>query len=249
MEFHLGKLDPVFPSCVPFLREVAMGKLPATPTTVSAPNPGPSGWGMLGNDQYGNCTIAGAAHEEIVFKVVSNQPTVVPNATQAIDVYLGLTGGADTGLVIANVLATQLKTGLFSAEDELAGGGFARLNEGSLLQLHESIAFYGTAKLGIQCPESAQTQAQEQAETGKVVPWTYAAGSTVEGGHDIEAVGYGNDGGLWCVSWGMLVYVTAGFLSHYLEEAWCPLPKQYREAGHGPKGVDWASLDAALASL
>lgn len=243
-----GKLDPTFPSGVPMLREVAKGKFPAVPSNVALPNPGPASWGMMNNDVEGDCTIAGAGHEEIVFGAISGQPTLIPTAAQCHTAYRKLTGGGDTGLIIAKVLAAQRKTGIFSAEDQLAGGGYARLQESSLVQIHEGIAFYGAVKLGIQCPQSAQSAAQQQMQTGEVVPWKYVKGSPIEGGHDIEAFGY-DDGGLWCVSWGLGVYVTYSFLAHLCDEAWAPLPKQYREAGKGPLDIDWASLDAGLDSI
>jgi hypothetical protein len=203
---------------------------------------------MMNNDVEGCCTISGAGHEEIVFKVLANEPTVVPTPGQCHTVYRGLTGGPDTGLAIANVLAAQQRTGLFSPLDSLAGGGYTRLKEGSVPQLHESVAYFGVAKVGIQCPESAQTAAQQQMQTGQVVPWRYVPSSPIVGGHDIEFVGYDDDG-FWAVSWGLLVLVTYSFAAHLIDEAWTPLAKQFRVRGHGPLDLDWPSLDAELSKI
>lgn len=242
-----GKKAPVFPASIPMLGDIidiAATPIPELPAIVHAPKLG-ADWGMMGNNEKGNCTIAGAGHEEMVFKFITKKPTVVPTAAQAISVYDKLTHNVDSGLVISDVLAAQRKNGLFSTEDELAGGGYVQVDHTKPESIKESVAFVGVSKLGIQCPASAQTAAQEQMATGKVVPWAYDPHSPIEGGHDIEAVGY-NDDGFWCVSWGMLVLVEFEFLAKLGDEAWAPLPKQYREAGHGPLNIKWVALDPIL---
>ena len=55
------------------------------------------------------------------------------------------------------------------------------LDHNSITELHQAIAFYGGAYLGIQCPESAQQQ------FARNEPWTVDPTSQVEGGHCIVA--------------------------------------------------------------
>ena len=246
MSFKLGKLDPVRLYGIGSLREYAVGRVPKVPASV---NPAYTGaWGMLCNDRLGCCAIAGPGHIEMnIGAIAPTAPTLVPDDALTESTYFGLTGGPDSGLTLASVVtAWQSPTGLFSPEDQILGG--AQLNFRNHVELEESIAFTGSVDLGIACPASAQEQAQQQMETGQPVPWTYEPGSQIEGGHCVVGVGY-ESGGIWIVSWGALFLATWQFLSHYLDEAWSILPKQFQEAGHGPLNIDYATLQSDWAEI
>lgn len=209
------------------------GPPPQPPTCAAAPA---LAWGMLGNDRLGDCTIAGAAHVIAAsdFQVGEHDP--VPTKAETVAQYAALTGGPDTGLVEADVLARWRTVGLF-------GGNRIRAYAPvpvDVLAIHRAIALTGTAYLGIQCPASAQAQ------FAAGVPWTVAPGSRIEGAHCIVAVGY-DPAGIACVTWGRCVQVTWPFLATYCDEAWAVVTQAVAEAGHGP-GPRLA-LDALEADL
>lgn len=246
MDLKLGKLDPVRLYGIGSLREYAIGRVPKVPASVSPAFTGQ--WGMLCNDRLGCCAIAGPGHIEMnIGAIAPNVPTLIPDDDLTQSTYFGLTGGADNGLALATVVtAWQSPTGLFGPADRILGG--AQLNFRNHVELEESIAFTGSVDLGIACPASAQEQAQQQMETGQLVPWTYEPGSLVEGGHCIVGVGY-EARGVWIVSWGQLILATWQFLAHFLDEAWAILPSQFQEAGHGPLNIDWTALQADWAAI
>jgi hypothetical protein len=80
------------------------------------------------------------------------------------------------------------------------------------------------------------------------VPWTVVAGSHIEGGHCIVAVGY-TAAGLLCVTWGSIVEVTWAFLRKYLEEAWAIVSHELAEKGADTLGLNVAAIQADLAGI
>jgi hypothetical protein len=233
--YKLGRLPATRPAALKDLSVYATGPLPAPPRTVEVPK---ASYPIDGNATYGDCTIAGVAHLLTAWNTESHEHDPVPGEQAIIEEYFKLTGGQDTGLNEAEVLKTWQTEGLFG--EKIAG--YAPVNPKDLLQLHQSVAFYGGCYLGIECPASAQ----EQFASGE--PWTYE-GSEVEGGHCVVALGYGPNGGLHVATWGGIAVLEASFLAHYLEEAWVILPHQLVEAKGDSLGVDLAALEADLAKV
>lgn len=233
--YKLGRKPAVRPAALKDLAVYATGPLPAPPAEVSAPD---ASYPIDGNATYGDCTIAGVAHLIAAWDAESKESDQVPAEEAIVAEYFKLTGGEDTGLDEAEVLKTWQQTGLFG--EQIAG--YAPVDPKDTLALHQAVAFYGGCYLGIECPESAQTQFSK----GK--PWTYVEGSPVEGGHCIVALGY-TQTGLLCATWGGVIEVTAGFLAHYLDEAWVVLPHELVEAKGDALGLDLAALQADLASV
>jgi hypothetical protein len=229
--YRLGKLPATHLAGVGSLGDYVAGKLPPPPASVSVPN---ASYPMDGNDQYGDCTIAGAAHLVAAWDAELSEKDTVPDAPSVIATYEQLTGGPDTGLNENNVLTYWRGTGLFG--EEIAA--YAPVDTKDIVGLHQAVAFYGGAYLGIACPESAQQQfAANQ-------PWTYVPKSPIEGGHCIVALGY-TDTALLCATWGGIAEVTYPFLAHYMDEAWAIISHQFVEAGRGPE-LDLQTLEADL---
>lgn len=215
MRYELGKLAAVRPHGLKDLTVYAKGKLPAPPQTVSAPDI--LAWGMDGNDEYGDCTIAGVDHLIKAWNFDSKDATPNTTTTEIVKTYMTLTGGQDTGLAEATVLALWQKTGLFGNEIK----GYAPIDPHDITALHQSIAFYGGAYLGVQLPKSAQTQFN----SGE--PWTVIPDSPIEGGHCIVAVSYTSEY-VYVVTWGSVIPVSYPWLHKYMDEAWCVLPSEFQ---------------------
>jgi hypothetical protein len=231
-----GRL-PAFrpPGLKTFLEYATKTKLPKPPATFKAPA-GP--YPIDGNDEYGDCTIAGVAHAIAAWNRLYSQKDRVPAQQTIIRLYLKLTGGQDSGLVEANVLQAWRKTGLFG--HKIWGYAPVKITDPNAIKL--AISGYGGSYLGIKCPESAQRQFSE----GK--PWTYE-GEQTEDGHCVVALGYDAEGNLECATWGGIALLTPGFLKHYLEEAWVILSDQLVKAGKDTVGLDLAALEQDLASV
>jgi len=232
MRFKLGRLDATRPHGLADFAVYGHGRLPMPPPSVSVP---PADYPLDGNATYGDCVMAGVAHLIAAWDAAFGRDDPVPSEQEVVDEYFTLTGGQDSGLNEASVLARWHRLGLFG--EKIAG--YAPIQPNNLVNLHQAIAFYGGAMLGIACPESAQ----EQFNAGE--PWTYDPNSSLEGGHCIVALGYTHTEVL-CATWGGIARVTYPFLAHYLDEAWCVLPHQLVEARGDTLGIDLETLAADL---
>lgn len=232
--YKLGKLPATRLAGVGTLGSYASGKLPAPPAEVAAPS---TTYPMDGNDTLGDCTIAGVAHLIAAWDVLAHETDQVPDQAQVIATYEQLTGGPDTGLNESVVLKDWRANGLFDEKID----AYAPVDYTSIVELHQSVAFYGGAYLGIACPQSAQQQ------FGAGQPWTYVPGSPIEGGHCIVALGY-TATAMLCATWGGIAEVTYPFLAHFLDEAWAVISEQFVQAGGGPT-LDLAALQADLDRL
>lgn len=229
--YKLGKLPATRLAGVGDLAAYTTSKLPAPPGSVAVPN---ANYPMDGNDQYGDCTIAGVAHLIAAWDLEVNQPDPIPDAQAVVATYEQLTGGPDTGLNENFVLSHWRQDGLFGNTID----AYAPLDQKDIVALHQAIAFYGAAYLGIACPQSAQ----EQFENNQ--PWIYVPGSPIEGGHCIVALGY-TQTALLCATWGGVAEVTYPFLAHYLDEAWAVISEEFVQAKGSPT-IDLENLIADL---
>ena len=222
-----GKRPAVRPPRLATASAYAVGRLPAAPTSVAAPQ---LSWGMDLNDTLGDCTIAGVAHLLLAWNADRGAKRVPPPTDDEIrQTYFGLTGGPDSGLVEFDVLRAWYREGLFGHECL----GFAPVEQ-TIPDLCETIATFGGVYLGIACPASAQQDFAAHR------PWTWEPDSPTDGGHCIVGVGY-TPTAMLCVSWGQLVEVTWPFLAHYLDEAWAVIGPEFAGA------VDLPSLRRDLA--
>src|SRR5271167_4363067 len=106
----LGRLPATRPAALSDLGVYATGKLPTPPRTVEVPKcPLP----IDGNDQFGDCTIAGVAHLISSWDAETKERDPIPDETEVVSEYFNLTGGEDSGLNEADVLKTWHTTGLF----------------------------------------------------------------------------------------------------------------------------------------
>ena len=237
---ELGKLPATRLAGVETLSAYASGKLPTPPASVAVPGP-VADYPMDGNDVWGDCTIAGIAHLLAAWNILVDSTSIpVPTAQQCIALYEQLTGSntpPGDGLNETTLLAQWRKEGLFGNQIE----AYAPVDYKSIIDLHQAVAFYGGAYLGIACPESAQQQFQENQ------PWTYVPGSPIEGGHCIVALGY-TPTALLCATWGGIAEVTYPFLAHYLDEAFAIISQEFVQANGGPE-LDLAALEEDLDSL
>lgn len=229
------------------LKAYASAPLPAPPASVAAPVV--AAWGMDGNGPdptvtipgdesgVGNCTICGAAHGIAAWNAEVGTKDAVPTADQVVTQYFALTGGQDTGLACTSVLQTWHTTGLFGLNKIAA---WAPVNHKQIIDIHQAVDAYGACYIGINLPDSAETQFENNE------PWSYV-GDPPTGGHCVTIVGY-DATQVWLVTWGQLQSASYVWLSAYLEEAYAIVPQAFVEAGKGPT-LNLAALQADIASL
>ncbi|MBR7826781.1 hypothetical protein KDK95_10745 [Actinospica sp. MGRD01-02] len=235
----MGKLAPQFPVELKEMPAYIAQPLPQAPAAVDWAKNVVS-WPMDGNDTYGDCTMAAAAHLIQSWNAETGQQMPVPADQEVIAQYLKLTGGKDTGLVESQVLKTWMSKGLWS--NKIAG--YAPVNVHSLDALKQAIAFFGGVYVGIQVPNNAQTQFA----AGQ--PWTLVAdwqSQPIEGGHAIPLLGY-DDQYLYAITWGAVQPMAWDWWSTYGDEAWVILSEEFEHAGK-VGGIDLATLKADLAKV
>lgn len=227
----------------------------------------PSGWLMFMNATYGCCVIADCAHQEMLrtanvgeffeptdaevlalyayFQGMNIDPSrpLTPAGLSAVNAYLA---NNDNGCDELTVIQYLTKTGWIGRKLD----GSANLDPTQLDQLKWAVCIFGASRLGLNLPDSAQSQF----EAGE--PWDYAPGASLDGGHDVPLVQYnGNQYGV--VTWGKLQPVTLAFLTAkypdgtpYLEEAHVELAFDWvNQAGTCPDNLNLAQLVADLSSI
>jgi hypothetical protein len=234
-----GKADPQIPVGLKrfdaYLKPKT-GVLPTPPQTVTDYKEVVS-WPMFGNNKYGDCTMAAAAHAIQLWNAATKQSDPVPSQLAVVSEYFKLTGGADSGLVEANVLKTWRTSGLWG--NQIVGYAPVNVHDQNLLQL--AVYLYGLAYIGIQVPANAETQFKESE------PWTLVPGwqsQKIMGGHAVPIVGYDQQY-LYVVTWGEIQPMAYDWWRVYGDEAWAVLPQEIKQAA----GFDNLSFDQLLADL
>lgn len=247
-----------------------LGKLPASGNIslkfgsyadLSAlPTPPPTGYGhsalvkqypMYGNDQYGDCVFAGAAHEHQLWRA-TGRSTVSFTDAKVLAAYSAVTGfniddpSTDQGTDMERAASWRRKTGMqdaAGARHKVAA--FADLKVGSLDksgggQLGVTVFVFGAAGIGIEFPGFAM----DQFNAGK--PWDISRRNTkIEGGHYIPIVGF--DGEYWlAVTWGRVVRVSTAFLLKYMDEGIVYFSTEVLYGGRNLEGLNQTKLLADL---
>lgn len=237
-ELKLGCLPAKRPVGLSDLGTYAVGKLPSPPKSAHYGHL-VTNFPMFGNDVHGDCVKAGEAHLVQVFDAEVKEADTIPTEDAVVAEYFEETGGADSGLVEADALHKWYTVGCWG--NKLAG--YAPVNPRNLIEVHQAVAFYGGAMLGVALPQSAQEQ------FGSNEPWTVEPGSPILGGHCIDLVGYDAQY-LYAVTWGKTVAITYPWFASYVSECWALLSQEFAEAGHGPvPAIDFKSLQADLSRI
>lgn len=231
-----GRLGAKFPAGLRTLDHYVAGDLPAAPASV--PVPAFPNWDVLGNDQYGDCGVAGLTH---LMEAASVDAAVTgetwPTADQVVQYYLAYTGGQDTGVVLSDFLAYVRQQG-FLGHTVTA---YAPVDVHDVPTFTSALYLYDAVYCGI-----TVTQAMMDAfQTGQ--PWTadVVAGEPI-GGHCVPAVAY-DDNGLTVITWGQPQVITWPAWHAISSEAWAVIPGELAKGdGHG---VDLAVLTADLDKL
>ncbi|RKP46947.1 hypothetical protein [Trinickia fusca] len=237
----LGKANPQFPVGLKDWKTYMKPgmELPSPPDVVNDYSK-VAGWPMDGNDKYGDCTMAAAAHSIQLWNAVTDRSDPEPTELSVVGEYLKLTHGADSGLIESTVLKTWRSTGLWGNKIV----GYAPVNVHDLNQLKQAIYVYGLAYVGIQMPQNAQTQFDD----GK--PWSLEEGwqsQPIVGGHAITIVGYDAQY-LHVVTWDAVQSMAYDWWQTYGDEAWAILPQEFKEAG-GYNNLNLVQLAADLHSV
>jgi hypothetical protein len=245
MAYKLGKLPFVRKATDLHFRDYRDRSivLPVPPAAFGHDNLVPS-FPMLGNDEVGDCVIAGIMHLIQVWTAMGGNPAIFTTANALAD-YSAITGydpnnpDSDQGTDMRTALQYGVDTGFIDANGNRHKiGAFMLLQSGNLQELAEAVYLFGGAATGFQLPESAQEQFSD-GQTWDVVP-----GSPIEGGHCAPVVARLMTGSLDLVTWGKEEPATPAFIVQYCDEPWAVLSPEMMVNGVTMDGFNLAQLHA-----
>lgn len=203
---------------------------------------GAAGWGILGNDAHGDCTIADCGHQ-VMLHTANAGSIVVPTTQECLDLYFKLTGGADSGLDEVTVCDAMQTAGLAGQKSS----GSAPIDPSRLDHVRWAVQIFGACRLGI----IVDSQMEDQFGVGQAWTTAAAANDPNAGGHDVPVVRYDTEYA-YVVTWGRLQPVAWSLMaqSAFLEEAHAECwPDWVKAGGTAPNGFDLADLIAQLPRL
>jgi hypothetical protein len=250
-KLKLGKLPARHDPRTLLLASYVTPALPPPPATADLTKK-VSAWGMMANDQIGDCTCAAAGHLLMEWTANSGKKMFTPTDKQIVAAYSAITGynpttGAnDNGANEIDVLNYWRQTGIAAHKI----GAYVALEPSNHIHIMDSVYIFEGCYIGLGLPLSAQAQVQNHQ------PWSVPPGGATGdgapgswGGHAVPVVAY-DARGLTVVTWGALQTMTWTFWQAYCEEAYANLSNDYLNGKkQAPQGFSLAQLQADLADL
>jgi hypothetical protein len=206
-------------------------------------------WDMLGNDAYGDCVFAGAAHETMLW-THSGSHTVNFTEQDVLWAYSAVTGfdvtkpETDQGTDVQEAAAYRQKTGIRDSEGNLHKiNAYVAMRPGNLGDLKIAAYLFGAVGVGIMFPDSAMDQFD------KHQVWTPVTKDRPTDGHYVPVVGVNSQRNPVCVTWGRLQALTPDFYETYCDEIVAYLSFDWLKANVSPDAFDLAGLEKDLAAL
>lgn len=228
------------------LAPLLTGVVPDHPATVDHLSEiPPTRWGMLGNNQYGDCGPADIFHDRMLVAKYLAGIDIFPDETATLDLYRRSGNpnfpNDDNGVVMADMLDEVHKTGIKSGGQMVQCVAYAQVDVTDLDEVHAAIAIFGSLSTGadLQKAQATQTDAGE--------PWDYVPDSEEWGGHAFlsgryESGTFGSRPGLGGVSWGAPVAYTDRWWAHCVQEAWVVIWPEHLTNRSFMTGVDQTLL-------
>jgi hypothetical protein len=174
---------------------------------------------LFGNDVYGDCVLAGRAHQTLRFEAVEQKKVLSITEKDVLNEYWKEEGGRgpqyDNGLVVLDSLKLWRSKGWKVGARTYSIDAFAQIDQKNAVEVKAAICLLTGAGAGLSLPTSARTQL----DAGK--PWDVTTGpdSTPNswGGHYVFLSGYTEHGPV-CVTWGRKQQMTWQFLTKYCDE-------------------------------
>jgi hypothetical protein len=245
------------------------GKLPAQPmdtairfgdifTNLPVPPPvfghealmGDQPWNMLGNDEFGNCVWAAAAHDMYLWSLMGGRPRIHITTLDTLLDYGAVTGfqigdkSTDKGTEMSAAVEYYRTVGIRDSSGERHPiSSYVALNPGDTDQLATAVYLFGAIDIGISI-SSAQSQQFEQG-----VPW-HSTMNPFTGGHCVPIVGRNSEGNFLCVTWGRLQAITPEFIQKNMDEGYAYLSENIIGlSGLSPENFNQAELTKMLSQL
>ncbi len=194
---------------------------------------------LFGNDMYGDCVIAGRAHQTLRFEVTEQKKVIKLAEKDVLREYWKEEGGMgpayDQGLVVLDSLKLWRKRGWKVGTNSYTIHAFAQIDRKNPAEVKAAICLLTGAGAGLSLPKSAQTQL----DAGK--PWDVVSGPDAKpnswGGHYVFLSGYTAKGPV-CVTWGRKQQMTWAFVRKYCDEMYGIVDNKDRFLKQSPLDVE-----------
>jgi len=197
-------------------------------------------WPMYANDQYGDCTIAAKWH-----MIEAWARGLKTTDAKVVSEYLRLSGGADSGLVMLDVLNDWRK----AKAHWIHAYAQVKTNREAIA---EAVYLFGGVYLGVALPAYLEHRMDDSGNWSWTLPTSDDAGSDAPGswgGHAVNIAGYSSTG-CGVITWGRRVHCSWRFLERYADEAYaCVSPDWFAKTGRDRHGFNQAQLDADLVAI
>lgn len=211
---------------------------------------------MLGNDKWGNCVWAGAAHEQYIWSLEGGAERTRITTADTLEDYAACTGfdytdATDNGSDMTEAAKYRQKTGIRDAVNQRHKiDAFVSLEVGNLDQMFLAIWLLGAVGVGLQLTQSAEDQSDANGEGKTGVPWTVPPHRKVVGGHYVSGVGRDTDGNLLVVTWGTVQAMTPDYFSQFNDEGVAYLSLETLDTkGLSPEGYNADFLRSIIGKL
>jgi len=199
---------------------------------------------MFANDTYGDCVIAGRAHQTMRFELIEQSKVLTIKDNDVTREYFKESGGADSGLVVLDSLKEWRSKGWSVSGRKYKIKAFAQINQQDPDEVKRAVFLDIGAGMGLSLPKTAQAQI----DAGK--PWDAVNGSGSApnswGGHYVYLSGYTATGPV-CVTWGRKQQMTWAFVNKYCDEAYAIIDAV--NTAKKKRGLDQKKLNAFLESI
>ena len=218
--------------------------LPAIPAAQDWTKKAASGWGMMLNDQLGDCTCAAIGHIIQAWsanagpKEITLPDDAILKAYEAVGGYKPGKPDTDQGAVELDVLKYWRKTGMDGHKID----AFVALEPKNHAHIQAAVDLFGGAYIGVALPISAQKQqvwsVPPGGPNGTGAPGSWGGPAVVVEAYDAH--------GLTCITWGQKKRMTWSFWDAYCDEAYATLSQLWAGKNPAPSGFDLAALKADL---
>ena len=227
-------------------------ELPAAPPVVDW-SKSVSQYGMLLNDQLGDCVIAAMMHLVMGWQSNAGQTPSAPSDAEVVAAYSAIGGynpsdpSTDRGCNMLDALKYWRTTGISIGGTTNRIAAFAAVDLTNQAEVKSALWLFGGLFAGFEMPLSVQEASS----------WTVAAhfphGKSKPGswgGHCAPLAAEDGGGGFHAITWGALMPTTTQFITDYCEEAYAVLSTDWiAQNGKAPCGFDLTALQSDLATL
>lgn len=247
MNVKLGKKAAKFDKRTLRLAKYFKLDLPAAPASVDWTK-GITSWGVMKNDELGDCTCAAIAHAVQVWTANTGSEVTISDDV-VLQTYSKFCGydpndpNTDQGGAELDVL-NQWRSNPVDGHKLLA---FADPDPKDAEHVKQAINLFGGVYIGVGLPMTAHNQFFANQ------PWTVIGDVQTDyeclpnswGGHAVFVCAY-DENGLTCITWGQLQKMDWTFWQAYCDEAHALLGEDWLNANKAPNGFDYEELNEDL---